>query len=87
MRNSANPLPHIEALIDAGGQIMIGTVQPIVDSAVAHDGKLLSRLDKAIQTAHETGRRVDEINEPDSEVRYRYKTRLQSRRPLVDAFP
>jgi len=89
MSNPANPLPHIEALIDAGGQIMIGTVQPIVGSAVAHDGKktlvmlkrrpqeplelLLSRLDKAIHTAHETGKRVDEINKPDSEVRYSYK--------------
>ena len=90
MSNSTSlDLEHIEALIDAGGQIMLGTVQPIVGAAVAHDGKktlvmlkrqpeepvsrLLERLDTAIQTARRTGKRVDEINKPNSDVRYRYK--------------
>lgn len=82
-------LGHIEALIDAGGQVMLGTVQPIVGAAVAHDGKktlvmlkrrsaepvgmLLERLDAAIETAISTGTRVDEINKPGSDVRYTYK--------------
>lgn len=90
MSNTTSPaLAHIEALIDAGGQIMLGTVQPIVGAAVAHDGKktlvmlrrrsaeplsmLLERLDAAIETALRTGTRVDEINKPSSDVRYRYK--------------
>lgn len=82
-------LGHIEALIDAGGQVMLGTVQPIVGAAVAHDGKktlvmlkrrsaesvgmLLVRLDTAIETAISSGTRVDEINKPGSDVRYSYK--------------
>ena len=57
---------------------MVGTVAPIRDAAVAHDGKktlamlrrrpdeaipnLLARLDAAIGTAIATGTRVDEIN-------------------------
>ena len=85
----SNSLPHIEALIDAGGQIMLGTVKPIIGAAVAHDGKktlvmlkrrpgepvqlLLNRLNTAIETAQHTGQRVDEINKPDSDVRYSYK--------------
>lgn len=90
MSNTTNPaLQHIEALIDARGQIMLGTVQPIVGAAVAHDGKktlvmlkrqpeepvskLLERLDAAIQTAKRTGKCVDEINKPKSDVRYSYK--------------
>lgn len=90
MSNTISPaLAHIEALIDAGGQIMLGTVQPIVGAAVAHDGKktlvmlkrrsaepvsmLLERLDSAIETALRTGTRVDEINKPSSDVRYSYK--------------
>ena len=90
MSNTTSPaLAHIEALIDAGGQIMLGTVQPIVGAAVAHDGKktlvmlkrrsaepvsmLLERLDAAIETALRTGTRVDEINKPSSDVRYSYK--------------
>lgn len=90
MSNTISPaLAHIEALIDAGGQIMLGTVQPIVGAAVAHDGKktlvmlkrqsaepvstLLERLDAAIETALRTGTRVDEINKPSSDVRYSYK--------------
>lgn len=90
MSDSADPsVTHIEALIDAGGQIMIGTVKPIVGAAVAHDGTktlamlkrrpgeslqlLLGRLDAAIQSAQRTGTRVDEINNPNSDVRYAYK--------------
>lgn len=78
--------PHIEALIHAGGQILIGTLAPIESAAVAHDGKktlamlrrrsgealpdLLARLDLAIATAKSTGSRVDEINTPSSDRRY-----------------
>ena len=77
---------HIQALIDSGGQIMIGTVAPIRGAAVAHDGKktlamlrcrpgeavpeLLARLDAAIATAKSTGTRVDEINDAPSNRRY-----------------
>ena len=80
------PLGHIEALLDDGGQIMLGTVKPIVGAAVAHDGKqtlamlkrrpgetveqLLQRLDRAVNAAIDTGQRVDEINQPKSDVRY-----------------
>ena len=82
-------LIHIEALLDHGGQIMLGTVKPIVGAAVAHDGKrtlamlkrqpdetveqLLQRLDRAVYTATDTGARVDEINQPKSDVRYELK--------------
>ena len=82
-------LVHIEALLDHGGQIMLGTVKPIVGVAVAHDGKrtlamlkrqpgetveqLLQRLDRAVYSATETGARVDEINQPKSDVRYELK--------------
>lgn len=82
-------LGHIEALLDDGGQIMLGTVKPIVGAAVAHDGKqtlamlkrqpnetveqLLQRLDQAVYSAIVTGRRVDEINRPKSDVRYELK--------------
>ena len=82
-------LTHIEALLDDGGQIMLGTVKPIVGAAVAHDGKrtlamlkrqpdetveqLLQRLDRAVHTANDTGTRVDEINQPKSDVRYEIK--------------
>jgi hypothetical protein len=77
---------HIQALIDGGGQIMIGTLAPIRGTAVAHDGKktlamlrrrpgealpvLLGRLDAAIATAKSTGSRVDEINDASSDRRY-----------------
>jgi hypothetical protein len=79
-------LKYIAALLDAGGQIMLGTVEPISDAAVAHDGKktlamlrrraaetvpdLLAPLDAAIAAAQSTGSRVDEINKPNSDVRY-----------------
>jgi len=68
---------------------MLGTVKPIVGAAVAHDGKqtlamlkrrpgepveqLLRRLDRAVYTAIDTGTRVDEINQPKSDVRYTLK--------------
>jgi hypothetical protein len=80
-------LKHIAALLDAGGQIMLGTVKPISNAAVAHDGKktlamlrrraaetvpdLLARLDAAIATAQSSGSRVDEINKPNSDTRYK----------------
>jgi len=79
-------LAHIQAIIDGGGQIMVGTVAPIKDAAVAHDGKqtlamlrrrphepipvLLARLDAAIAAAQSTGSRVDEINTASSAKRY-----------------
>ena len=79
---------HIEELIRTGGQIMIGTMQPIKHSAVAHDGKrtlamlryesteslssILARLEVAINSAKTTGQRVDEINSPQSDTRYKY---------------
>jgi hypothetical protein len=82
-------LAHLEALLDHGGQIMLGTVKPIVGAAVAHDGKqtlamlkrrpgetveqLLQRLDRAVYNATNTGARVDEINQPKSDVRYELK--------------
>lgn len=77
---------HITQVIDAGGQIMLGTMKPIAKSAVAHDGKktlamlrqrphesvedLLVRLDQAIAQAVATGQRVDEINQASAPVRY-----------------
>ena len=77
---------HIQAIIESGGQIMIGTIAPLHGAAVAHDGTktvallrrrtgealsdLLVRLDAAIVTAKSTGSRVDEINTPSSDRRY-----------------
>ena len=65
---------------------MVGTVAPIRDAAVAHDGRktlamlrrrpqegipdFLARLDAAIATAQSTGSRVDEINTAASDRRY-----------------
>jgi hypothetical protein len=79
-------LSNIQAIVDGGGQIMIGTVAPIRSAAVAHDGRktlamlrrrprepipdLLARLDEAIATANATGTRVDEINTPSAKKRY-----------------
>ena len=83
---TSSTLVHIQAVIDGGGQIMVGTVAPIKGAAVAHDGKktlamlrrrprepipeLLGRLDAAIATAQSTGSRVDEINTESSDKRY-----------------
>lgn len=80
---------HIEELIRTGGQIMIGTMQPIKHSAVAHDGartlamlryestesmnSILARLEDAVKSAKATGQRVDEINSPQSDTRYKYR--------------
>ena len=77
---------HIQALIESGGQIMIGSIAPIQGAAVAHDGsktlvmlrrrpgeaiqELLARLDVAIATAKSTGSRVDEINVKSSDTWY-----------------
>jgi hypothetical protein len=79
---------HIEAIVHGGGQIMIGTMQPIRRAAVAHDGdktlamlrckpkeslaNILSRLETAIATANLTGQRVDEINRPSADRTYEY---------------
>ena len=65
---------------------MIGTIAPIRNAAVAHDGKntlamlrrkpgetitaLIERLDTAIATARSIGERVDEINTPGAHRRY-----------------
>ena len=70
-RPNAAAWPHIQAVIEGGGQIMVGTVAPIRNAAVAHDGRktlvmlrrqpreaipeLLARLDAAIATAQSTG--------------------------------
>jgi hypothetical protein len=79
-------LVNIQAVIDGGGQIMVGTVAPIRGAAVAHDGRqtlamlrrrpneaipdLLRRLDLAIAAGKATGSRVDEINNATSDRRY-----------------
>jgi hypothetical protein len=79
-------LANIQAVIDGGGQIMVGTIVPIKNAAVAHDGTktlamlkrkpkesipdLMLRLDAAIMTAVSTGQRVDEINKPTSDAHY-----------------
>jgi hypothetical protein len=83
---SAAKYAHIAAVIDAGGQIMLGTVKPLANAAVAHDGRntlamlrrrpnepvkeLLVRLDQAIAEARQSGQRIDEINNPEASVRY-----------------
>jgi hypothetical protein len=88
--NAANAagsaLANVQAIIDGGGQIMVGTIAPIKGAAVAHDGKktlamlrrrprepipeLLARLDAAIAAAQSTGCRIDEINTGSSDKRY-----------------
>ena len=86
-RVKTEALPNIAALVEAGGQIMVGTVKPIENAAVAHDGKktlamlrkrpdeslehLLGRLDAAIAAARRSGSRIDEINKPNTGVRYK----------------
>lgn len=88
MKTSASAWAHIQALIESGGQIMIGTVAPIRGAAVAHDGKktlamlqrrpretiqeLLARLDAAIAVAKSSGSRIDEINVESSDTRYEF---------------
>ena len=84
--HSEGALAHIEAVISAGGQIMLGTIAPVHGAAVAHDGhktlamlrrrpnesaaSLLDRLNAAIATVQKTGSRVDEINDPTHDERY-----------------
>jgi hypothetical protein len=88
VKTSASAWAHIQALIESGGQIMIGTVAPIRGAAVAHDGKktlamlqrrpretiqeLLARLDAAIAVAKSSGSRIDEINVESSDTRYEF---------------
>jgi hypothetical protein len=83
---TAQSLARIEAVVDGGGQIMLGTMRPVDGAAVAHDGKktlamlrrrptesvaqLLLRLDEAIGQAQTTGQRVDEINAKPSDQTY-----------------
>ena len=73
-------LPHIAALIDAGGQISLGALDPIDCAAVANDDdqclamlcrrpgetlqQLLERLDAAIDLAWTEDQFTDEINSP-----------------------
>ena len=80
--------PNIKALVHAGGQIRIDTVKPIKHAAVAHDGKkaramlrceagesmssIRDRLNAAIAVAKATGRCVDDVNRPNSDVSYKY---------------
>ena len=75
---SEGAMAHIEALISAGGRIMLGTIAPVHGAAVARDGQktramlrrrpnesaasLFDRLEAAIATAQKTASRVDEIN-------------------------
>lgn len=79
-------LAHIAAILDGGGQVLIGNIKPVNGVAVAHDGKqtvamlrrqpnepveqLLQRLDSAIAVAKRVGLRVDEINDPSSDVTF-----------------
>lgn len=73
-------LPHIERLLDGGGSINVGEVDPVGCVAAAADHHLcyamlarrdneslleiLLRLDRAIANAAETGITVDEVNPP-----------------------
>jgi len=72
------PWPHIQALIDGGGNISIGQIYPIPCAAVASDEhtmyaallrrndeslvNLLNRLDAALDTAFAHDIYADEIN-------------------------
>ena len=80
-------LPNIEAVINGGGQLMVGTLKPVNGAAIAHDGTktlvmlrrrpqesipvLLGRLDAAIEMAIRTGSKIDEINSPTSDKTYK----------------
>jgi predicted homoserine dehydrogenase-like protein len=73
-------MKHIEALIDDGGNISIGALDPIDCAATAADhhntlvmlvrrdgetlGALLKRLGKALGSYYETGETIDELNAP-----------------------
>lgn len=80
-------LSNIQAVVDGGGQVLVGTIKPIKGAAVAHDGTktlamlrrrphesiamLLDRLDTAIGIARRTGTKVDELNGPSSDKTYK----------------
>ena len=71
--------PNIESLIDCGGQITVGELQPVGSVAIANDesgtlamlrkhpgesfANLLARLDQAIEYALENDEIIDEINQ------------------------
>lgn len=83
---SAPALANIDAVMVGGGQVMLGSMKPVDDVAVAHDGhntlamlrrrpgesvmQLLERLDAAIGTFQAGGKRVDEINKASANERY-----------------
>ena len=79
-RRSLARLAHIQALIEGGGQIMIGTVAPIRGAAVAHDGKktlvmLRRRPGEAIHDAAGSPRCRDRHREIDRLARRRDQRR------------
>lgn len=95
---SEGAMAQIEALISAGGRIMLGTIAPVHGAAVARDGQktlamlrrrpnesaasLFDRLEAAIATAQKTASRVDEINDA---TRYeRYATTNRAFSPTVN---
>ncbi|MDZ7652434.1 MAG: hypothetical protein U5L03_07745 [Burkholderiaceae bacterium] len=73
-------MKNIEALIDDGGEITVGSIGPIACAATAADGHnalamlvrrdgetlaaLLKRLDRAIARYYDSGKTTDEINPP-----------------------
>jgi hypothetical protein len=73
-------LANIAELIDSGGQITIGAIEPVECAAIANDEhdclamlrrkpgetlqELLARLDAAIELAWKTEQFTDEINTP-----------------------
>lgn len=77
--SAADAFPHIEQLIEDGGQITIGELDPIACAAVANDehntlamlrrrpretfAQLLARLDLAVGLAYVEDVFTDEINE------------------------
>lgn len=81
------PLPHLIALIEAGGQLTLGALPPIKCVAVANDDdicyamlqrrpgetlqQLLERLDAAIDLAWTSDQYTDEINPPSPTSRKR----------------
>lgn len=73
-------MKNIEALIEDGGEITVGAIDPVECAATAADGHntaamlvrrdgetlnaLLKRLDRAIARYYDTGESTDEINPP-----------------------
>lgn len=78
VKPARSPWPHIEYLIECGGNITLGRIAPIECAAVAADEsnmlaaltrrkgetilELLERLDRAVQKATEEEQFTDEIN-------------------------